>query len=463
MKLIVDMNLIFRILVTLSIYTSANAGMSQVTDASAASRESGPRHLSLSQAVQLALVHNHSIRIAEAKVDEKKHAAEVAKSAYFPVLHNESTVFHVTDTQFIQIPAGSLGLGASNQPIPNHTLTLSEGGQTFVVSGTGLTQPITQLFKIRSSNEMANADYRASHNAEQSTENDVALKVHQAYYKVLISQVHRKAAEARIAAATESQNERQQQLTLGSALDEELIETRAQSLQAKQDLLIIDLQLSDLTLQLNDLLGLPLSTALILDEVSPDILSVCERAACLQSARESHPEIGQARAEVEKATAAVRLAKQEYIPDISGYAKYSHQENLPFLARNFGNFGVQFSYTLFDGGHKRATVREAASSLVEARENLARVTDEVELGVEIALNKIDRTREMVNVSKELLELRDESSRVIGQQLKLGNALQSQADSATAQAFEARTQLLQSQLDYVQARDELTRAMGHIPE
>ena len=408
-------------------------------------------------------MHNHSIRIAEVRVDEKKHATEVAKSAYFPVVHNESMAFHVTDTQFIQIPAGSLGLGASNQSIPNRTITLSEGGQTFVTSGTGLTQPITQLFKIRSANEIANADYRASHSAEQSAEDAVALKVHQVYYKVLISQVHRKAAEARIAAAAKSQNERQQQVKLGSALDEELIESRAQNLQAKQDLLTIDLQLSDLTLQLNDLLGLPLGTALALDEVSPDVLNVCERAACLQSAREYHPEIAQAQAEVEKATAAVRLAKQEYIPDVSGYAKYSHQENLPFLARNFGNFGVQFGYTLFDGGRKRATVREAESSLVEARENLARVTDEVDLGVETALNKLDRTREMVKVSQELLDLRDESSRVTAQQLKLGNSLQSQADSATAQTLEARTMLLQSQLDYVQARDELTRAMGRIPE
>lgn len=457
------MNLLARMLVALSMCVAANAGLSQVADAAAGSRGAGPRHLSLPQAVQLALQHNHILRISEAKVDEKKHAAEVAKGAYFPVLRNDSLAFHVTDTQFIQIPTGSLGTGISNQPIPNHNITLSEGGQTFVVSGTGLTQPITQLFKIRSSNEMARADYRASRSAEQSAEDEVALRVHQVYYKVLIAQVHRKASESRIAAAAESQRERQEQVTLGSSLEEDVIESRAQSLQAKQDLLTTDLQLSDLTLQLNDLLGLPLGTKLELDDVSPDVLNVCERAACLQSARQSHPEIGQAQAEVDKATAAVRLAKQEYIPDVSGYAKYSHQENLPFLARNFGNFGVEFGYTLFDGGRKHATVREAASALVEAKENLARVTDEVELGVETALNKLDRTREMVSVSQELLSLREESSRVFAQQLERGIALQSQADSAAAQALEARTSLLQSQLDYVQARDELTRAMGQVPE
>jgi len=42
-------------------------------------------------------------------------------------------------------------------------------------------------------------------------------------------------------------------------------------------------------------------------------------------------------------------------------------------------------------------------------------------------------------------------------------LKSRADSAVAQELDARTLLLQSQLDYVQAYDEMTHAMGRTPE
>jgi outer membrane protein TolC len=136
---------------------------------------------------------------------------------------------------------------------------------------------------------------------------------------------------------------------------------------------------------------------------------------------------------------------------------------LPFLARNFGSFGVQFSYDLFDGGRRRAASRESGSQLAEARENLARVTEEVELGVQVANNKLQRTQEMVKVSEELLALRAESSRVSAQQLERGSALKSQADAAVAQELDAKTLLLQSQLDYIQAHDELTKAMGLTPE
>jgi hypothetical protein len=70
---------------------------------------------------------------------------------------------------------------------------------------------------------------------------------------------------------------------------------------------------------------------------------------------------------------------------------------------------------------------------------------------------------MVKVSEELLALRSESRRVTVQQVQEGSALRSQADAAGAHEFEARTLLLQSQLDYIQARDEMIEAMGQTPE
>ena len=59
--------------------------------------------MTLHEAVQLALQHNHTIHIAGYKVEEKQHAKEVARSAYFPTIRNDSNFVHLTDTQLIQI------------------------------------------------------------------------------------------------------------------------------------------------------------------------------------------------------------------------------------------------------------------------------------------------------------------------------------------------------------------------
>jgi outer membrane protein TolC len=280
----------------------------------------------------------------------------------------------------------------------------------------------------------------------------------------LIAQAHHSATEARIKAAEELQNERLEQVKFGSALEQDSIESRAQTLQSKQELLTTDLQLTDLKLKLNDLMGLPLTTALDLDPTVADFQETCSREECVKAATESHPEIREARAEVEKAQAAVRLAKTDiWVPDVEAFARYSHQENVPFLAHNFGTFGVHLGYDLFDGGRKRALMHEHQAQLAQAKENLAKLTDEVELGVETALNKLERTQQMLKVSEEVLALRSESNRVRQQELVQGAALKSQAAMATAQEYDAKALLLQSQLDYSQAHDEFIYAMGRTPE
>jgi outer membrane protein TolC len=216
-------------------------------------------------------------------------------------------------------------------------------------------------------------------------------------------------------------------------------------------------------MQLDDAIGLPLTTPLTLDANVKPVSATCDREQCLRVALESHPEIAEARAEVEKADAAIRLAKRQYIPDVEAFARYSYQDQVPFLARNFGTFGIHFGYDLFDGGRRNAAIAEHQSQLAEAKENLARISEEVGLRVQTAWNRLERTRQMVEVSQELLTLRVESRRVITQQMEKGAALRSQSDAARAHELDAKTLLLQAQLDYLQARDEMTEAIGQTPD
>jgi outer membrane protein TolC len=434
----------------------------------AAAQETGntaspPRHITLLEAVQLALKHNHDIRIAGYRVEEKERATQVAKSSYFPSIRNDSSFMHATDTELIQIRAGSLGI-AGGTPIPPVDAIISQGGKNFITSGTQLTQPLTTLIKIKRENDMVLAELKASREKAQLTRNDVALAVHQVYYQVLIAQAHRSATEARIKASEALQSERVEQVKFGSTLEENLIDSRAQQLQAKQELLTTDFQLTDLKLKLDDLMGLPLATALDLDPTVPEFQDTCVREVCVTAAVASRPEILAARAEMQKAEAAIGLARTDiWVPDVAAFARYSYQENVPFLARNFGTFGVHFGYDLFDGGRKHGVLRERQAQLSQAKENLAKLTDAVELSVETAYNKLARTQQMLKVSEEVLALRTESNRVRQQELIRGAALNSQADTATAQEYEAQALMLQSQMDYLQAHDELLDAMGSSPE
>jgi outer membrane protein TolC len=421
-----------------------------------------PRYLTLGEALDLALQNNHRVRISRSAVDEKQRAKDIARSAYFPTVHTDSSFMHVTDTQLIEIPAGGLGAFGNNL-IPPNPLIINQGALTTTTFGTGVTQPLTPLLKVRAANDMASAEVRATVGQARQVENSIALSVHQIYYRILIGEMRHRALEAKIRASEDLQTERVQQVKYGSALDADLIESRAQWLQAKQELLTTDLQLSDLHMQFNDLIGLPLATAVTLDpNVSAVAKESCTRDECVKVALLSHPEIAEARAQVEKAESAIRLAKLEFVPDVDVFARYSHQNNVPFLAPNFGTLGVRLSYDLFNGDRKRATVRERAAQLAQAKENLARISDDVELRVETAYNKLERTRQMIGVSEELLALRVESRRTTVEQVAHGSALRSQSLVSVAQELDANAVLLQSKLDYVQAAAEMDEAIGKTP-
>jgi outer membrane protein TolC len=437
--------------------------LSVPTSATFAQQSEAPavRRITLDEAVDLALARNHSVRLARLSVDEKEHAKEVARSAYFPQVRNDTNVIRLTDTQLIEIPAGGFGI-AGVTPIPPQALILNQGGVSTATNGTGIVQPLTQLLKVRASNDVARAEVKAVRERARGVEDETTLLVHQVYYRILIADLRRRAVLARIEASEDVQRERVQQVRHGSALETDLIESRAHSLQARQELLTTELQLSDLHTQLNDVVGLPLTTVLMLDpNVSPPSQRY-ERDASVRAALESHPEIGEARAQLEKVESAVRLAKYEFLPDVEAFARYSFQKNVPFLADRFGTVGIHASFELFDGGRRRAVVRERETQLAQAKENLARISDRVEVRVHTAYNKMRRTREMIAVSQELLALRGESRRVSAALLAQGGALGSQAKESGAQELEAHAALLQSQLDYVQAADEMDAAVGRRP-
>src|SRR6266850_5935204 len=73
-----------------------------------------PRRITLREALDLAAQNNHRVRMARLTVDERQRAKDVARSGYFPVVRTDSSFLHVTDTQLVEIPSGSLGAFGSN-------------------------------------------------------------------------------------------------------------------------------------------------------------------------------------------------------------------------------------------------------------------------------------------------------------------------------------------------------------
>src|SRR5882757_4317988 len=260
------------------------------------------RHLTLAQAVQLAVEQNRALKIARFKVQENEHRKEGARSDYFPVITNQSNALHISELQNLSIPPGAFGT-ATGAPIPNVNTTLPQGKKTFISSGTMIAQPLTQLLRIHQENRIAAAEVASSRDDLKNAENEIALQVHALYYGILVAQVQKKAAEQQTSFSAENLSENENNVRNGSALQVAALQSRAELLQGQQSVLTADLRIQDYMVELNDVLGLPLDTKLDLESEADANFETLPKAEYVKEAWEENPEIRAAEEAVEKARA----------------------------------------------------------------------------------------------------------------------------------------------------------------
>ena len=420
--------------------------------------------LTLPQAIELALKQNRSLLLSRLVVNDYEHKKEIARASFFPQIKNESSLLHITELAGIDIPAGAFGSPIATGPIPDKSLFIGQGSHTSYTSGTGLTQPVTQLFKIREQNRAAAADVSITSIKVRQTEDEVALKVRQIYFGVLIAQLNEEAAIAQTKASEIKNQESLDAVAQGRTLEIDALESRANLLEAKQAELTGRLQLQDLRLQLSDLLGLPLRSQLELTgQPSSMTLSIPTREDCLRIAQQQNPQIRAAQQAVVKANAGSSAAKDEYIPNLTAMARYSYQSGVPLLVHNFGTFGLNFSYDLFDGGRRRAEVKDARTLLSEAKLNLTRVSDEVSVAVETAYDKVEQMQGLIGVAQGTVEVRTEAARLADRQFEQTAALASTREQAHAKIASAKASLLEATLGLSLAQADLKRTIGQLAQ
>jgi outer membrane protein TolC len=430
---------------------------------SAAAQQDVPMHLTLDQAIDLALKQNHSIHLRSLSVDQMKSKKDQARSNYLPQIKASGSVLHITELAGVNIPAGALGNFPATGPIPSTSLVIDQGSLTGYTGGVGLEQPLTQLFRINQANIAAKQDILVAQTQLDQTQDAVALQVRQLYYNILINKEKLQAYQEQLAAAKVKDEESRNDVQRGNALEIATIQSQASILQAHQQTLILKLQGDDLHRQLANLLGLPVSTRLDLDTgTTAQNLVIPSRADAVRLAMSQNQDLRAARQTLEKAKAGLAAARDAYIPDVTALSRYSYQSGIPFLVHNFGTFGFSLSYDLFDGGRREAQVREARSEVRSAEVNVDRLQSEIEVQVQAAYDQIEELKEMVDVAEQAVKVRTEGARLADRQFEQNAALSSARSQAHADLLTANASLLEADFSLSLAEANLKRTIGQVP-
>lgn len=283
--------------------------------------------------------------------------------------------------------------------------------------------------------------------------------MHQFYYALLVAYKERDAAQASLTAAQEYLREAEEALKAGNVLDVAVTSARANLLQGRQALLVAENRISDVTSELNDLLGLPIDAILEVTEAGLPESTELAKDQSYGEARARNGELVAARETLEKSRHAVRAARYEYIPDVTIFAKHGYQDGAPFVEKNVGIFGAELTWNIFDWGKRKGEIGQRVAQQSQAEENLARIDKRLGIEIDKAYRKLDRSKQMVDVAREALSLSKENARLSENGLKAGTVTAAKYAEAVAALRKAEMEELQASLEYRLARAELDRITG----
>ena len=424
--------------------------------------------IALDEAIQLANKQNSLLKMAGDKAKEADSRVIQARANYFPVVTNQSLVTHMNETEFLTLPKGSLGTAGNAQPVPNTNINIPEGKRDGFISSTMGAQPLTQLYKIHEGVSVAHADAAAAHSDLQQARDEIALNVKTLFYNILSAERRKHALELRIQAGEQALDEARNGVDSGVVLEVKVMDGEAQLATAKHALGAVEDALDDMSIQFNDLLGLPLNTAFTLTEPEEDKASSGPEApvGAAKSVQEletealaNNPNLNSARHMLEKANAALKAARAEYIPDISGFGQAIHQNGTALFGTNTEIGGFKADFTVSEFGKRIGLVKERHSQVFEAKENVHHTENQVRIDIEKGVRKLNRTRDELDAARRSVKAETEMLRITGEQVHSSTANVSALRDAEAKMAEAEAQLFDAEKDRAIAQAELERTLG----
>jgi outer membrane protein len=415
--------------------------------------------LTLNQAIELARANNRETKRAKFEIDKQREASAEARTSYFPRFDTYLLATELLTPLDFTIKAGQLGTFPSTGPIPSSNVDLHTAARPIAVASITLTQPLTQIPRIR----LGVAEQRLNEDLSRQTyaERDQQLvsDVRRAYYSLLQSQSQAESQRATIHSLEELGHLTEKRLQERATLKADSLRIKAEEAKAKYQLLVIEDTLSDRKEALNRLLGRDLLAEFSVQPVPAVLPEELELAAARKRALAQRPEIKIAVIKKNQANLETRIEKTRYLPDVSIQANYLTPAGINFLPQNIGAVGVLLTWQTWDWGQKRHNMAQKVIAEHQAVLTEEDARDQVSLDVDSQFRKLREVRAQLAVAEAARDaeqegLRNQTDAYAQQTILLSDLLKQQASLATAE-----DQYRQALLGFWTARADFEKALG----
>ena len=423
------------------------------------STASPPPLLTLEDAVSLALENNRLVKNSALEAQKFDFRLSTARSRRLPqfqfaVLGGE--LMHSFDFTF---PAGSFGTDANGRPIPSSESKIRNPARFTTYTTGAFDQPITQQYKIGLGIRATELGRQIAREDVRAEREKIAAEVRTAYFDLVATQAGVEAAHEAVTTLEEAQRITTRYIAEKTVLRGDALEVDARLAKGRYELSVAENGLATQREHLNQLLGRDLGTWFRVDSMVEETATDLTLDAARDKASQNRPEVRQAFLKEKQAELDRRIAKAEYIPDLSLSVRYQGLNNVKVLPENVGTAGFLLTWEPFDWGRRRNNVAEKAKTVEQARNGLHETESQISVEVGAKYRKLQEAALLLKAARTGHEAAAEQFRTTSNRYQEQAALIKDLLQAQARSTETEFQYQQALSTYWSASAGLRRAMG----
>lgn len=406
--------------------------------------------LDLEETIQRALLTNPSVKIAEYNRKAAKADYSAAKSA-----------------RGISI---SLSHDSGRGGYADYAMRSVNGGTEILTKGIGNSHSnsITASLPIFTGGELqgqigqAKANYRSMLSAEEQAYNEMKETATTGYFNMLNATNMKALRQESVDRLQAHLDNVIAQYNVGIVARADVLRSEVELANAKQDYITASNEYDVAEATLNNIIGTPLGTTLLLKDRLQYEPYENDMAYCLAYSEQHRPELKQAEYAIDSAEAALVVARSGHMPKV--YANASNNwggngSDWPGDDDENWSVGVTASMNVFDSGVTWSKIHAAQENLAKAKESQRQIKDNVELEVRTDYLNLREAEKRITTTQVAVASAEEDYHIAVVRYQVGVGTNIDVMDAQEALTQAKTNYYQALYNYNTSKAALNTSMG----
>lgn len=403
--------------------------------------------LDLEETIQRALLTNPSVKIAEynrkaAKADYS--AAKGARGISISLSHDSGRGGYADPQYNQQLNIWTKGIGNSHSNSITASLPIFTGGE------------------LQGQIGQAKANYRSMLSAEEQAYNEMKETATTGYFNMLNATNMKALRQESVDRLQAHLDNVIAQYNVGIVARADVLRSEVELANAQQNYITASNEYDVAEATLNNIIGTPLGTTLLLKDRLQYEPYENDMAYCLAYSEQHRPELKQAEYAIDSAEAALVVARSGHMPKV--YANASNNwggngSDWPGDDDENWSVGVTASMNVFDSGVTWSRIHAAQENLAKAKESQRQIKDNVELEVRTDYLNLREAEKRITTTQVAVASAEEDYHIAVVRYQAGVGTNIDVMDAQEALTQAKTNYYQALYNYNTSKTALNTSMG----